>query len=285
MRPGSGASEGTATRMAADTTLAELKIESGTARVALARPDRRNAFDDALVERLHDVFRAIAADPAVRVVVLEGRGPAFCAGADLGWMKSMATATEAENAESARRMADMFEAIATCRAAVIAKVHGAALGGGAGLVAAADIAVCADTAQIGFSEARLGILPAVISPYVLRKIGHGAAKRWFVTASRMDAAEALRIGLVHAVAAEIDLDAAVQKLAFEVLQCGPEAVAGCKTLVDDVWSACAVAGSMEDGFEAVKDYTSERIAAARVSAEGQEGLRAFLEKRKPRWAQ
>lgn len=271
--------------MSNDSTPAELTVEAGIARVVLSRPDRRNAFDDGLVARLSEIFAGIAADPSVRVVLLEGRGPAFCAGADLGWMKSMATATAAENAASARRMADMFEAIATCRAAVVAKVHGAALGGGAGLVAAADVAVCADTAQIGFTEARLGILPAVISPYVIARIGPGSAKRWFVTASRMDAAEALRIGLVHAVAAEADLDAAAQKMAFEVLQCGPEAVAGCKSLVDDVWSACALAGSMEDGFSAVKDYTSERIAAARVSAEGQEGLRAFLEKRKPRWAQ
>lgn len=262
-----------------------VSAEGGVARVILARPDRRNAFDDALVDALLAEFSRLAEDRTVRAVILEGEGKAFCAGADLEWMKSMATATVDENVASAVKMADAFELIHRMPQPVIAKVHGAALGGGAGLVAAADIAVAADTAVLGFSEARLGILPGVISPYVVMKIGPAAAKRWFVTGSRMDAREAHRIGLVHEVATEADLDAAATRIAFEILQCGPEAVAGCKTLVDDVYTGMAVAGSVEDGFEQVKQYSAERIAAARVSAEGQEGMKAFFEKRKPRWAQ
>ena len=262
-----------------------VRREGGVAHVVLSRPDRRNAFDDEVVTSLLDAFTGLAQDEAARVIVLEGDGPAFCAGADLEWMRSMATATVEQNLASAARMADLFEAIHRSPAAVIAKVHGAALGGGAGLVAAADVAVAAEGTQIGFTEARLGILPAVISPYVLLRLGPGEAKRWFVTGSRMDAREAHRIGFVHEVVPPADLDGAANRLAFEVLQCGPEAVAGCKDLVDDVWSALAVAGSLDDGFGAVKEYTAERIAQARVSAEGQEGLRAFLEKRKPRWAQ
>lgn len=262
-----------------------VRTEGGIARVVLARPDRRNAFDEAVVTSLLDAFSALAQDETVRVIVLEGEGPVFCAGADLGWMRSMATATVEQNLASAARMADLFEAIHRSPAAVIAKVHGAALGGGAGLVAAADLAVAAEGTVLGFTEARMGILPSVISPYVLLKVGPGTARRWFVTGSRMDAREALRIGLVHDVVPADGLEDAVRRLAFEVLQCGPEAVAGVKDLVDDVWSALAVSGTLEDGFRAVKDYTAERIAHARVSPEGQEGLRAFLEKRKPRWAE
>jgi methylglutaconyl-CoA hydratase len=221
----------------------------------------------------------------VRVIVLEGQGRGFCAGADLDWMKSQATATLEENVLSARNMADLFERIHTVPQAVIAKVHGVALGGGAGLVAVADIAVAAEGTQIGFTEARVGILPAVISPYVIEKVGPGQARRWFVTGSRMDAREALRIGLVHEVVPEADLEAAAMRLAFEVLQCGPEAVSGCKDLVDAVWGAMSLSATTEQGPDLLKDFTATRIAEVRVSPEGQEGMRAFLEKRKPRWAQ
>jgi methylglutaconyl-CoA hydratase len=262
-----------------------VRREGAVARVVLSRPDRRNAFDDEVVGSLLDAFAALATDETVRVVVLEGEGPVFCAGADLEWMKSMAVATVEQNLASATRMAELFEAIHRAPQAVVALVRGAALGGGAGLVAAADLAVASEGTVLGFTEARLGILPSVISPYVLLRIGPGAARRWFVTGSRMDAREAHRIGLVHEVVPEAELDAAVRRLAFEVLQCAPGAVAGCKDLVDEVWSGLAVAGTLEDGFGAIREYTAERIAEARVSAEGQEGLRAFLEKRKPRWAQ
>ncbi len=271
--------------MSDDSRPVDVTVEGGIARIALARPARRNAFDDALVEALLDAFSDLRSQNQARVVILEGQGSSFCAGADLAWMQSMATATVERNVASAARMAEMFEAIHRFPGAVIAKVHGAALGGGAGLIAAADIAVAADDAKIGFTEARLGILPAVISPYVLLRIGPGATKRWFVTGSRMGAAEALRIGLVHEVVPAAELEDAVRRIAFEVLQCGPVAVASCKELIDEVWSGVALAGSLDDGMAAVREYTAERIAAARVSAEGQEGLRAFLDKRKPKWAE
>lgn len=259
--------------------------EGGVARVALARPEVRNAFDDTMVARLREVLAALSGDDSVRVIVLEGDGRVFSAGADLNWMRRMVTADRETNAADALALADVYELIQCAPKAVIAKVHGAALGGGAGLVAAADLAVAAEGTMLGFTEARLGILPAVISPYVVMKIGAGQARRWFVTGSRMDAAEALRIGLVHEVVPAQDLDARVDALAFEVLQCGPRAVAGCKELVEDVVGGLAVASSLEEGFESVKAYTAQRIAEARVSPEGQEGLRAFLDKRKPRWAE
>lgn len=262
-----------------------VRTEGGVARVVLSRPGKRNAFDEQLIAELDAAFTVLADDRTVRVIVIEGEGKAFCAGADLEWMRSQVTATVDENVVSARRMADLFDRIARAPQAVIAKVHGAALGGGAGLVAVADIAVAADDAQIGFTEARLGILPAVISPYVVSKIGAGHARRWFVTGSRMDAREAHRIGLVHEVAPAADLDAVVSRLAFEVLQCGPEAVAGCKDMVEAVHGAMALASTTEDGYEVLKDFTASRIAEVRVSPEGQEGLKSFLEKRKPRWAQ
>lgn len=259
--------------------------EAGVARVTLCRPEKRNAFDDALVQRLFDVFAGLAEDQGVRAVILSGEGKSFSAGADLEWMKRQVTASRQDNLDDAMRLADLYELIAVLPKAVIASVHGVALGGGAGLVAAADVAIAADDALLGFTEARLGILPAVISPYVLQKIGAGQARRWFVTGARMDAQEALRIGLVHKVVPREQLDAAVDAMAFEVLQCGPQAVGLCKELIDDVSGGLALAAAAEDGFEAVKQFTAEQIAEARVSEEGQEGLRAFLDKRKPRWAQ
>lgn len=262
-----------------------VRIEGGVARVTLARPAKRNAFDEALIDALDGAFETLADDRQVRVIVLEGEGKAFCSGADLEWMRSQATATLEENVVSARRMADMFDRIYRAPQAVVAKVHGAALGGGAGLVAVADVAVAAEGTQIGYTEARLGILPSVISPYVVAKIGPGHARRWFVTGSRMDAREAHRIGLVHEVVPEAELDAAAMRIAFEVLQCGPEAVAGCKDIVDAVTGGWAMTSTTEDGIDVLKDFTATRIAEVRISPEGQEGMKAFLEKRKPRWAQ
>lgn len=262
-----------------------LELEGGVATVTLRRPDVRNAFDDQVIDELGRAVLAAVETEGVRVLVLAGEGKVFSAGADMNWMRRMVTAPVDDNVEDALRLADLYELIDTAPLAVIAKVQGAALGGGSGLVAAADVAVAAEGTVFGFTEARLGILPSVISPYVLRKIGPGHARRWFVTGSRMDAAEAFRIGLVHQVVPADELDAAVKALAFEVLQCGPEAVAGCKELVDDVLGGLAVAGALEDGFESVKQYTAQRIAEARVSPEGQEGLKAFLDKRRARWTQ
>jgi len=262
-----------------------VRTEGGIARVILCRPERRNAFDAQMIEELTAAFARFKDDRATRVIVIEGEGKAFCAGADLGWMKKQATATVEANAADALKLADLFEAVNCAPQAVIAKVQGWALGGGAGLLCAADIVVAADDAQIGFTEARVGILPATISPYVVMKIGAGQARRWFVTGARMDAKQALAIGLVHRVVLAADLENAVKDMAFEVLQCAPGAVAGCKELVEDVVGGLAMAGALEDGFADVKNYTAQRIAQARVSEEGQEGMKAFLEKRKPRWAQ
>lgn len=262
-----------------------MEREGGVARVTLCRPEKRNAFDDQVVARLTEILADVGSAADVRVIVLAGDGKVFSAGADLEWMRRMVTADRESNVADALALADLYEAIAFVPKAVVARVQGAALGGGAGLLAAADVAVVADDAKIGFTEARLGILPAVISPYVVQRIGPGAARRWFVTGSRMDGTEAHRIGLADVVVPPDELDQAVNRVVFEVLQCGPQAVAGCKELVADVTGGLAMAGALEDGFEAVKGYTAERIAGARVSSEGQEGLRAFLAKRKPRWAQ
>ncbi len=259
--------------------------EGGVARVTLCRAEKRNAFDDQVIARMLEVFEDVGTDDGVRVIVLAGDGPVFSAGADVEWMKRMVTADQETNVTDALALADLYEAISVVPKAVIARVQGAALGGGAGLLAAADVSVAAEDAKIGFTEARLGILPAVISPYIVQRLGPSRARRWFVTGSRMDGNEAHRIGLVDVVVPADQLDEAVNRVVFAVLQCGPEAVAACKELVEDVTGGLAMAGALEDGYEAVKAYTAERIAEARVSAEGQEGLRAFLDKRKPRWAQ
>lgn len=241
--------------------------------IALARPDVRNAFDETMIDELHGAFATL--DASSRVVVLAGQGPVFCAGADVQWMKRSRDYTEAENARDARAMAMMFRAIDECPRPVVGRAAGVALGGGSGLLACCDIVVAAEGTQCGFTEVRLGIVPANISTFVLPKIGARAARRYFLTGERFDAAEARRIGLVHEVVPEADLDAAVARIAAELLKCGPQAVATAKEIIR------AVAGAPRD--EAI-DYTVKTIARARVSPEGQEGLGAFLEKRKPNWS-
>ena len=241
--------------------------------IALARPDVRNAFDETMIDELHRAFTTL--DAAARVVVLAGQGPVFCAGADVQWMKRSRDYTEAENARDARAMAMMFRAIDECPRPVIGRAAGVALGGGSGLLACCDIVVAAEGTQCGFTEVRLGIVPANISTFVLPKIGARAARRYFLTGERFDAAEARRIGLVHEVVPEADLDAAVARIAAELLKCGPQAQATAKEIIR------TVAGAPRD--EAI-DYTVKTIARARVSPEGQEGLGAFLEKRKPNWS-
>jgi methylglutaconyl-CoA hydratase len=232
-------------------------------RVTLARPDRRNAFDAALIAALTDAFADVG---DARAVVLAGEGESFCAGADVEWQRSSIDLSFEENAEDALRLFRMCETIDSCPAPVVARVHGYALGGGSGLVACADVAVAAEDTVFGFSEVRLGIIPAVISPFVFAKIGPGGARRWFLTGERFGADVALRIGLVHEVSSS--LDEAVAAVVEAVLAGGPDAVRAAKTLTHD----------RPDGPELA------RIAAARrTSEEGQEGLRAFLEKRAPSW--
>jgi methylglutaconyl-CoA hydratase len=247
--------------------MSALKIErdDDLLHVTLARPETRNAFDAELIAELAEAFVDVG---KARAVVLAGEGPSFCAGADVDWMRASIALDYDSNVADANALRGMLEAIDRCPAPVVARVQGHALGGGAGLVACADIAVADEKAVFAFSEVKLGIIPAVISPFALAKIGPSAARRYFLTGERFDATTALRIGLVHEVAA--DLDAAVEVVVAELRSAGPRAARHAKKLVLD----------RPDGPE-----TARRIAERRTSDEGQEGLRAFLERRSPSWSQ
>jgi len=242
--------------------------------LTLNRPDVRNAFNDEVVAELSAWARAIADAPGVRVVVIGGAGTVFSAGADATWMARMATASVAENEQDALATTAMLRAINTLPVVVIGRVHGAALGGGSGLAAVCDIVVADERAIFGFTEAKLGILPAMISPFVLPKIGVSAARELFLTGARFDAARARAIGLVHAVVASDKLDTAVDGFVREALSAAPSSVAAAKALIPQV------AGQRPDDVAAL---TARTIATQRASAEGQEGLRAFLDKRPPSW--
>ncbi len=250
----------------------QIDRRGAVATVTLDRAERRNALDPTLLADLTDGFRVLSADDDVRVVVLRGAGPAFCAGADLDWMAARRDLTWAENVEDARRMAEAFEAVDACPKAVVARVHGGAFGGGVGLVACADVAVAAEGATFAFSEVRLGLIPATISPYVLRAIGPGATRALFTTGRRFDAEEARRLGLIHEVARETGLDVTVDGVVDDLLHAGPDAVVACKELV-----RAATAGLSLDDLP-------ERIARARTGDEGREGVAAFLERRSPSWS-
>ncbi len=246
------------------------------ARVWLNRPDVRNAFDGLMVTELRKTLFDLSSADGVRVIVLGGRGPSFCAGADLEWMRAMAAFSRDENLREAQALADLFFTVYQSPKPIVARVHGAALGGGSGLVAACDVPVAALGTQFGFTEVRLGIVPAVISPYVIGKIGESAARELFLTGERFEAVKAAEIGLVRAAVPEEDLDAVVEARVQELLKSGPRAIAEAKALIREVaWRR----------VEDVQRYTVERIAEVRISPEGQEGMRAFLEKRKPSWQQ
>jgi methylglutaconyl-CoA hydratase len=244
------------------------------ARVTLNRPELHNALNDALIGEIRDVFGALAAAEGVRVVVLTGAGLSFCAGADLGWMQRAVDYSVEENLADALNLVAMLTAIDTCPKPVVARVNGAALAGGAGLVAACDIAIAAETARFGFTEARLGLTPATISPYVVRKIGESQARALFLTAERFEAPRAAAIGLVHQVVPAEELDATVERTVRNLLAGGPQALAENKALL---------AGIRTREGDALGRFTAEMIARLRTSPEGQEGLRAFLEKRTPGW--
>ena len=252
-----------------------LSYERGISTVTLNRPDVRNAFNDDVIAELTAVFLEIAKRDEVRCVVLAGNGPAFCAGADLNWMKRMAGYTREENIADASGLARMLEVIYRCPKPTIARVHGDTYAGGTGLVAACDIAVAAETAFFCLSEVKLGLIPATISPYVLRAMGPRAGHRYFLTAERFSAAEALRIGFVHEVVAAEALDARVAEIANALVQAGPEAVKACKKLLHDVAGHDITAGLVR--------RTVEGIADIRASDEGREGVQSFLGKRKPNW--
>lgn len=232
-------------------------------RIAMARPERRNAFDAALIGELTEAFADVG---DARAVLLTGDGPSFSAGADVEWMRSSVALSYDENVADALRLRAMLDAIDGCPAPVVARVQGHALGGGAGLVACSDIAVAEPSAQFAFSEVKLGIVPAVISPFALAKIGASAARRYFVTGERFDTATALRIGLIHEV--DVEVDAAVERIVDELLSVGPSAARTAKALARAPQSA---------------EQTARSIAEHRTSDEGQEGLRAFLEKRTASW--
>lgn len=253
----------------------ELERRPHAAIVWLNRPDVRNAFNEVMIAEVTEVFRALSADASLRVIVLASRGPVFCAGGDLSWMKSMASYTPEQNLADAHGLAEMLRVIDRCPHAVVARVQGACYAGGLGLVAVADIAIASDDAEFCLSETRIGLIPATISPYVLRAMGERAARRWFLSAERFDAARAERLSLVHEVVPVDQLDATINGLLATLVRVSPNALHESKTLVRDV-----AGRTISD--ELIAD-TASRIAAIRVSQEGQEGVKSFLEKRKPNW--
>lgn len=252
----------------------DLQLSPPVATVTLDRPEVRNAFNAQMIAELTDAFRLLGEERAVRAVILRGAGKHFSAGADIQWMRSSLDFSAEENIADALRMSDMFDAINATPQPVVARVQGAALGGGMGLVAACDVVVAEHDAVFGFTETKLGIIPAVISGYVLPKIGSSWARALFLTGERFDGDTAQRIGLVHWLAAPDQLDSVVDQKVTELLTSGPQAARAAKALIRDVMSM---------GRDEVRSYTAHRIAALRTSEEGQEGLRAFLDKRSPAW--
>jgi methylglutaconyl-CoA hydratase len=238
------------------------EARTNTANVIFNRPDVHNAFDDVMIRELAEVFDRLAMRPEVRAVVLTGEGKSFCAGADLNWMRKVKDYSYEDNLRESLELSDMLYKIYSCPKPTIARVNGAAIGGGTGLVAVCDIAVAARSAKFSFSEVKLGLIPACISPYVVKKCGEGKCREFFLTGERLSADKALSTGLVNAVAELEGLDAVIDQYLTQLISSGPEAIATCN----------------------VKRYTAEVIARIRISEEGQEGMAAFLEKRKPKWA-
>jgi len=257
------------------TSTLQLEYRGQATWIWMARPEVHNAFNEALIDDLTAAFAAADADPEVRAIVLAGEGKNFSAGADLNWMRQQGTAALEDNLADARRLAELYRAIAQCETPTLARVHGAALGGGMGLAAACDICVASTTAQFATSEVRLGIIPAVIAPYVVRAIGERQAYRYFQTAERISAERAYEIGLVHEVVPAAELDTMIEEIIAELLAGGPRAQSAATDLIR------AVANRPVDA-EVIED-TARRIASLRSTAEAQEGLSAFLEKRGPRW--
>ena len=252
----------------------ERSFQDKVATVTMKRAEVHNAFNVQLIQDLQAAFSDLSTDEKLHAVVLTGDGPSFSAGADLSMMKASATFSHEQNLSDSLRLADLFDTINRCPCPVVARVNGTAMGGGAGLISVCDIVIAAESARLAFSEVKLGIAPAVISPYVIRKIGETHARVLFVTGERFSAMRGREIGLVHTVVPLEELDAALEKVLRELLSSGPQALRACKALALNV-------GHMD--HETARKYTTETIAALRVSAEGQEGLRSFLEKRKPSW--
>jgi methylglutaconyl-CoA hydratase len=251
-----------------------IEKQEPVAAVIMGRPEVHNAFNEEVIAQLHEAFRALGGDGAVRVIEMRGEGPSFSAGADLEWMRRAAAMSAQDNKRDAEALAAMLRGVAECPKPVVARVQGSAFGGGAGLVAAADIAIAGESARLGFTEVRLGLVPATIAPYVVEKIGLGRALPLFLTGERFGARTAQAIGLVHRVVPDDELDAAVDETVGALLAGGPQAQRACKELVRQVTGADRAA---------IDAYTSALISSVRGSDEGREGVQAFLEKRKPRW--
>ncbi len=256
-------------------TLIQIEHAGAVATLWLDRPTVHNAFDEHLIGAITDGLRALEDDDRVRVVVLAGRGKSFCAGGDLAWMRRMAGFSEAENLADAGRLAEMLRTLAELSKPTIARVHGAALAGGTGLVAACDIAVASEHASFGTTEVRLGLVPATIGPYVIRAIGARAAQRYFLSGERIDAREALRLNLVHELCTADELDARVAAIAQALLAGSPDALHACKQLVAALTNQPLTPQLIDD--------TCRRIAIARAGADAREGIAAFFDKRKPAW--
>ena len=255
----------------------EVAAVHGVSVIWMNRPEVRNAFNETMIAELTQAFRAADADAGLRAVVLAGHGPAFCAGADLNWMKKMAAYSPEENRADAMGLATMLNTIYMMKKPTVARVHGPAFAGGMGLVAACDIAIAAQEAEFCLSEVKLGLTAATISPYVVAAMGERHARRYFLSAERFTAAEAFRIGLVHDLATTEELDASVNTLLSRLLEASPAAIAASKELIRRVAHGAIDQDMIAD--------TAARIAAARASADGKEGVRSFLEKRKPSWTE
>lgn len=249
--------------------------QRGVATITLNRPDVHNAFNDEMIVELIDCFKQLSADSSVRMVVITGVGKSFCAGADLNWMKRMKDYSFAENLADSKKLAELFNVINKFPKPTIARMNGAALGGGAGIIACCDYVIAIDTALIGFTEVRLGLLPAVISPFVIAKIGESHARAAFLSGVRFDMLRAVRMGLVHQISSFDKLDEDLESLLKEYLAAAPEASVMAKKLIEEVMS--------RNSIEEAQHYTCELISKVRAGKEGQEGMSALLEKRKASW--
>lgn len=252
----------------------KFEVKDKIAHITLNRPEVRNAFNWKMIEELFSIFDTIESDKDIRLVILTGEGTCFCAGADLNWMKDVMKESFEENYRESLKLAELFYNIYSLPKPVLGKVNGPAIGGGTGFVSVCDISVASEKAQFSFSEVRIGLVPSDISPFMIRKCGEGSIREYFLTGRRLKPEDALRIGLVNRVVPEKELDAAVQEIADELLKGSPNALRVCKELLEKV---------PLQPFDKVKELTADILARLRKSEEAQEGMKAFLEKRKPKW--
>ncbi len=257
-------------------TTLRFEISNRIARVTFSRPEVHNAFHSGVIKEMRQVFAEIAKSPEIRAVVITGEGKSFCAGADLNWMKAVAEYKYDQNLAESSELAELFNDIYTCTRPVIGRINGAAIGGGAGFVAVCDISIGAQSSVVSFSEVKIGLVPACIGPYVIKKIGEGKARGLFITGERLTADRAKEVGLLNKVVPDAELDKTIDELLQQILTSGPHAISMAKELVSKVPAMSAAE---------YKPFTAEMIAKLRNSAEGQEGMAAFLAKQKPRWAE